>query len=180
MCKLWKYPASYYYRHNYYWVTSSCSSQETATAASFLWWLCSSFLLCCQARKCLENSTKTFFDLVTLTSELELDILPLDLHAKFLVCMYVSSAVRVVTHIQTHTQTMSKLLHPSLMRGVITLWKKIDLQSPILSHGLSWIFGPRVIVYVQMTSYSNYTTSIQLGNAPTWIIVYKHLIRTCK
>ena len=53
---------------------------------------------------------------MTLTFELDLDILPLDIHTKNHVRMSVRSALRVVTHTQTHrnthTQTMSKLLHP--------------------------------------------------------------------
>ncbi len=69
---------------------------------------------------------------MTLTYELDLDILPLDLHAKIQVCMSVRSAVRVVTHghtdTQTHTHTMSKLLHPTRHKvtwGVmIALWNK--------------------------------------------------------
>ncbi len=40
---------------------------------------------------------------MTLISELDLDILPLDLQAEFQVRMSIRSAVRVVTH--THTQT---------------------------------------------------------------------------
>ncbi len=56
---------------------------------------------------------------MTLIFELDLDILPLDLHTEIQVCMSVRLAVRVVTHRQTHTQThthtqtMSKLLHPT-------------------------------------------------------------------
>ncbi len=42
-----------------------------------------------------------------LTYKLDLDIIPLDLHAKIPVCMSVRSAVREVT--DTNTQTMSKL-----------------------------------------------------------------------
>ncbi len=42
---------------------------------------------------------------MTLTYELDLDILPLDLHAKIQVCMSVRSAVRVVTDGQTDGQT---------------------------------------------------------------------------
>ncbi len=67
---------------------------------------------------------------MTLTFELDLDILPFDLHAEFQVRTSVRSDVRVVTdtHTDTHTdtQTMSKLLHPplSLTRGV-----KIDFES---------------------------------------------------
>ena len=52
---------------------------------------------------------------MTLTFGLDLDILPLDLHAKIQVLMSVRSAVRVVTD----THTMSQLLHPSLTQGVI-------------------------------------------------------------
>ena len=44
----------------------------------------------------------TFFDLVTLTFELDLDILPLDPHPKMLVLMSVLSAVRVAMDRQTH------------------------------------------------------------------------------
>ncbi len=42
---------------------------------------------------------------MTLTYKLDLDILPLDLHAEIQVRISVRSAVRVVTHTQTHTQT---------------------------------------------------------------------------
>ena len=70
-----------------------------------------------------KDTSKAFLDLVTLTFELDLDIRPLDLHTKNQVCMSVRSVVRVVTHTQTDTQTMSILLHPSLTRGV----KKLKL-----------------------------------------------------
>ncbi len=62
---------------------------------------------------------------LTLIFELDLDILPLDLHAKIQVRMSVRSARRVVTHTHTHTDrhthrhTVPKLLHPSLTRGVM-------------------------------------------------------------
>ncbi len=56
---------------------------------------------------------KTFFDLVTLTSELDLDILALDLHTKFQVCPFKQESGN------RHSHAMSKLLHMSLMRGVI-------------------------------------------------------------
>ncbi len=42
---------------------------------------------------------------MTLTFELDLDILPLDLRTEIQVCMSVRLAVRVVTHTQTDTQT---------------------------------------------------------------------------
>ncbi len=42
---------------------------------------------------------------MTLTYELDLDILPLDLYTEIQVCMSVRLAVRVVTDTQTHTQT---------------------------------------------------------------------------
>ncbi len=42
---------------------------------------------------------------MTLTFELDLDVLPLDLHTKIQVCMSVRLAVRVVTHTHTDTQT---------------------------------------------------------------------------
>ncbi len=44
------------------------------------------------------------FDLLTLTYELDLDILPLDLHAKIQVCMSVRS-VGIATRTDTHTHT---------------------------------------------------------------------------
>ncbi len=50
---------------------------------------------------------------MTLTFELDLDILPLDLHIEIQVFMSVCLAVRVVTDTHTDTQTMSKLLHPT-------------------------------------------------------------------
>ena len=55
------------------------------------------------------TSQCTFSDLVTLTFDLtltyklDLDILPLDLHAIIQVCMSVRSTMRVVTDTQTHT-----------------------------------------------------------------------------
>ncbi len=49
---------------------------------------------------------------MTLTSQLDLDILPLDLHAKIQVRMSVSSAVRA-GQTNSPTRTMSKLLHPT-------------------------------------------------------------------
>ncbi len=54
-------------------------------------------------RHSIEIPIEMFFDLVTLTFtyELDLDILPLDLHTKIQVCMSVNSAVRVVTHRKT-------------------------------------------------------------------------------
>ncbi len=56
---------------------------------------------------------------MTLTYELDLDILPLDVHAKIQVCMFVRSAVRVrQTDTHTDTQTMPKLLHPTRLRDV--------------------------------------------------------------
>ena len=42
---------------------------------------------------------------MTLTYNLDLDILPLDLHAEIHVCMSVRLVVRVVTHTQTDTHT---------------------------------------------------------------------------
>ncbi len=42
---------------------------------------------------------------MTLTSELDLDILPFDVHAKIQVRMSIRLIVRVVTHTQTHTHT---------------------------------------------------------------------------
>ncbi len=57
---------------------------------------------------------------MTLTYKLDLDILPLDLHAKNQDCLFVRLPARVVTdrqtHTQTHRQTMSKLLQPSRQR----------------------------------------------------------------
>ncbi len=66
---------------------------------------------------------------MTLTFELDLDILPLDLHTEIQVCMSIRLAVRVRrthrhTDRHTHTQTMSKLLHPtrhSVTWGVIRI-----------------------------------------------------------
>ncbi len=72
---------------------------------------------------------------MTLTYELDLDILPRDLHTEILVRITVRLAVRVVTdrqisreslamrvvtdrqtHTHTDTQTMSKLFHPTRHR----------------------------------------------------------------
>ncbi len=63
---------------------------------------------------------------MTLIHELDLDILPLDLHAKIQVSMFLrSSGIVRRTHTQTDrqtdTHTMPKLLHPPLTLGVITL-----------------------------------------------------------
>ena len=65
----------------------------------------------------IEMSINIFFDLVTFTYELELDILPLDLRAKIQVCMSVPSA-RIARRTDRHTdrQTMSKLLHQTYHR----------------------------------------------------------------
>ena len=48
---------------------------------------------------------KHVFELVTLSYELDLDILPLDLNAEFQVRMFVRSVGRVVTDTQTDTHT---------------------------------------------------------------------------
>ena len=56
---------------------------------------------------------------MTLNYELDLDILPFDLHAKIQVRMSVRSARiarRTDRHTDTHTQTISKLLHPACQR----------------------------------------------------------------
>ena len=53
---------------------------------------------------------------MTFTYELDLDILPLDLHIKNQVCMFVRSAVRVVT--DTHRRCQNYYT-PSLTRGVM-------------------------------------------------------------
>ena len=42
------------------------------------------------------------FDLMTLTYRLDLDMLPIDLHAKIKVHMYVHLAVRAVTDTETY------------------------------------------------------------------------------
>ncbi len=77
---------------------------------------------------------------MTLTFELDLDILPLDLHAEIQVGMSVRLAVREVTHTQTHThtdrQTMSKLLHPLLTRGVM-----IGLRRGVFSKRMRFFFS---------------------------------------
>ncbi len=64
------------------------------------------------------NVPTNIFDLVTLTYELDLNILPPDLHAKIQVCMSdsVRLVVRVVTDTHIHRHTMSKLLHPTRHR----------------------------------------------------------------
>ncbi len=72
---------------------------------------------------------------MTLTFKLDLDILPLDLHTKIQGCTFVRSPLRARhtdTHTQTDRETMPKLLHPSLTRGV----KMSDF---------SWKVGPMVI-----------------------------------
>ncbi len=66
-----------------------------------------------------KKGKKTFLDLVTLTFELDLDTLTLDLHAEFQFRMFVLSSRREVTHTLTDTLTMSK--HPLQMRGVTSL-----------------------------------------------------------
>ena len=62
---------------------------------------------------------------MTLTFKHDLHILPLDLHAENQVHMSVRSAVRVVTHTHTYTDTLtiSKLLHPSLTGGVLNCYR---------------------------------------------------------
>ena len=57
------------------------------------------------------TSQQAFFDLVTLTLtyKLDLDILPLDLHAKIQVCMSARSAMRVVTHAHRHTHDVKTI-----------------------------------------------------------------------
>ncbi len=65
------------------------------------------------------------FDLVTLTFELDLDILTLDLYAKIHVCMSVHSAVRVVTDRHTdYVKTITCISVVSQMSGV----KKISID----------------------------------------------------
>ncbi len=57
---------------------------------------------------------KTILNLVTLTYELDLDFLPLNLHAEIQARMFVRSAVRVRhTYTHTHRRTMPQLLHPT-------------------------------------------------------------------
>ena len=51
----------------------------------------------------MQRPNELFFDLVTLT--FDLDILPPDLHAKIQVCTSVRSAVRAVTDAHTNTHT---------------------------------------------------------------------------
>ncbi len=83
----------------------------------------------------------------TLTFELDLDILPLDLHTKNEVCVFVRSALRVVTDAQTDTQTMSKLLHPSLTRGVkISLFTNLYTRNSntLVAQGPMTIFFPHI------------------------------------
>ncbi len=58
---------------------------------------------------------------MTLTFEIDLDIFPLDLHAKFRVRVCVCLAETVVTDTHTHGQTMSNQLHSSLTRGVMMI-----------------------------------------------------------
>ncbi len=60
---------------------------------------------------------------MTLTFELDLDILPLDLHIKIQGCGFDRSALRAR---YTHRQTIPKLLHPSLTLGVKTEYHKCD------------------------------------------------------
>ncbi len=59
---------------------------------------------------------------MTLTYDLDLDIIRHDLHSKIRDCMYVRSA-RIVrqTAGQIHRQTMPKLLHPPMTMGVILI-----------------------------------------------------------
>ncbi len=72
----------------------------------------------------IKKLNKTFFTSWPwpMTYELDLDILPPDLHAKNQVCMSVCLAVRAT---QTHTHTMPKLLHPLLVQGVIIECREI-------------------------------------------------------
>ncbi len=57
---------------------------------------------------------------MTLTYKLDLDILPLDLHAEIQVCMSVRSAMRVVTHTHTdrHTDTRCQNYYTHHVRDV--------------------------------------------------------------
>ena len=57
---------------------------------------------------------------MTLTSKLDLDIVPLDVHAEIQVRMSVRLAVREVTHRHTATQYQNYYTH-LLTRGVKTL-----------------------------------------------------------
>ena len=77
-------------------------------------------------------TSRTFFDLVTLTYELDPDFLRLDLHAKIQVCMSVRLAVRVVTDTQTDRQTdrhtMSKLLYTRHVTDVRCKMKSVNIR----------------------------------------------------
>ncbi len=91
-----------------------------------------------KSQKSMEHTTEHFWprdlDLwpMTLTYELDLDILPLDVHAKIQVCMSVRSAVRVRrkdghTHTQTHRQCQNYYTrHVSETWGVISGWVTCD------------------------------------------------------
>ncbi len=82
---------------------------------------------------------------MTLTFELDLDILPHDLHTKNQVRMSVRSPVRVVTDTQKDGQTMSKLLHPIADAGCNNM-KSHDLHdlfplSPLIDFKKKLTFG---------------------------------------
>ena len=75
-----------------------------------------------KSQKSMEYTTEHFWprDLwpMTLTCQLDLDILPLDIHAKIQVCLSVCSAVRVR---QTDTHTMPKNITTDMSETVIIL-----------------------------------------------------------
>ena len=82
---------------------------------------------------------------MTLTFELDLDMIQVDLHVKFLVRMSNGSAVRVLNYRQTdrhtHTQTGPILLPRPLTREVIRSVALSDITSVVLATGTDWV-GP--------------------------------------
>ena len=90
------------------------------------------------------------------TFELDLHILALDLHTEIQVRMSVRSAVRVVTHTLTHRLTMSKLLHPSLMRGV-------KIESTTGHNTVKWFFKIfSVFLLICLISVQKFLSSMRL------------------
>ncbi len=80
-------------------------------------------------RHSIEIPIETFFDLVTLTYKLDLDILPLDLHAKIQVC--VCQFGRESGNTQTHTQKHRRCQNYYTRQVTDLGCKKLSFSEPI-------------------------------------------------
>ncbi len=106
-----------------------------------------------------------------LTYECGLDILPLDLHTKNQVRIFVCSAVRVETYRhtdrQTDTQMMSKLVHPSLTRVVMILLTKtcISWISQLCPHRGS---NPVPLACMATLHHASRPRSLRPGDLDLW------------